>query len=147
MKTQIMTRRDFLRLSGLSAATLLAGGGFASFLSSCAAPGQAIAATTPVAPSSGSVPNVEISLRAVPVEMQLISGEATRVWQYQGEVISGPAEALTVLPNSYLGPIIRAQRGQNVRIHFTNDLPEESIIHWHGLHVPESADGHRRRFL
>ncbi|MBN1454144.1 MAG: multicopper oxidase domain-containing protein [Anaerolineales bacterium] len=144
MKPQIMTRRDFLRLSGLSVATLFAGGGFASFFSSCATPGQAIAATTPVTLSSGSVPNLEIALRAVPVEMQLISGEATRVWQYQGEVISGPTEALTALPNSYLGPTIRAQRGQNMRIHFTNDLPEESIIHWHGLHVPESADGHPR---
>jgi hypothetical protein len=39
MKPQIMTRRDFLRLSGLSAATLVAGGGFASFLSRCAVPG------------------------------------------------------------------------------------------------------------
>ncbi len=87
---------------------------------------------------------MEIALRAIPVEMQLISGEATHVWQYQGEVISGPTEALTALPNTYLGPIIRAQRGQNMRIHFTNDLPEESIIHWHGLHVPESADGHPR---
>ncbi len=31
-----------------------------------------------------------------------------------------------------------------MRIHFTNELPESSIIHWHGLHVPVTADGHPR---
>ncbi|MBC8509689.1 MAG: multicopper oxidase domain-containing protein, partial [Chloroflexi bacterium] len=51
---------------------------------------------------------------------------------------------LQVIPNSYLGPIIRVQSGQKVRIQFTNDLSEPSIIHWHGLHVPEAADGHPR---
>lgn len=25
-----------------------------------------------------------------------------------------------------------------------NDLPESTIIHWHGLHVPEDMDGHPR---
>ncbi len=46
--------------------------------------------------------------------------------------------------NGYLGPIIRVKRGQKVRIHFHNQLAEESIIHWHGLVIPEAMDGHPR---
>jgi FtsP/CotA-like multicopper oxidase with cupredoxin domain len=40
--------------------------------------------------------------------------------------------------------VIRLQRGQRVRIRFANQLPEPSIVHWHGLDVPELADGHPR---
>jgi hypothetical protein len=42
---------------------------------------------------------------------------------------------LQTIPNSYLGPIIRAKRGQKLRIHFNNALPEPTIVHWHGLHA------------
>jgi FtsP/CotA-like multicopper oxidase with cupredoxin domain len=29
-------------------------------------------------------------------------------------------------------------------VFFENQLPEQSIVHWHGLHVPDHADGHPR---
>jgi FtsP/CotA-like multicopper oxidase with cupredoxin domain len=41
-------------------------------------------------------------------------------------------------------PVIRVRRGQRVRIDMINGLPESTIIHWHGLHVPEAMDGHPR---
>ena len=150
MKPHHINRRDFLRLSGLSAAALFTSGGLSTLLSSCAAPEDPLTRTpTPVATLIVPLPNaapldVEIALKAVPTDIQIIPGKPTRVWQYQGEVLNGPPETLIDLPNSYLGPIIQVQRGSNLRIHFTNDLPEESIIHWHGLHVPEAADGHPR---
>ena len=31
---------------------------------------------------------------------------------------------------------------QKVRIFFTNRLPEQSIVHWHGLHIVQRMDGH-----
>ena len=40
--------------------------------------------------------------------------------------------------------MIRLRRGQQVRVRFANQLPENSVVHWHGLDVPESADGHPR---
>ncbi|MGD9194185.1 MAG: multicopper oxidase domain-containing protein, partial [Desulfobacterales bacterium] len=43
-----------------------------------------------------------------------------------------------------LGPIIRVRKNQKIRIHFKNNLPDRSIIHWHGLHVPAEMDGHPR---
>jgi FtsP/CotA-like multicopper oxidase with cupredoxin domain len=48
------------------------------------------------------------------------------------------------MASGYLGPTIRARRGQRVRIEMLNGLAESTIIHWHGLHVPEKMDGHPR---
>ena len=39
------------------------------------------------------------------------------------------------------GPQIRVPNGQRVRIRFTNDLPVETTIHWHGIGVPNAQDG------
>jgi FtsP/CotA-like multicopper oxidase with cupredoxin domain len=87
---------------------------------------------------------VHIALKAAPAEVTLFPGKATRVWTYRGEVIKGDPNAVQHLPGSYLGPILRLRKGQRVRLEFTNELPEPSIVHWHGLHVPEEADGHPR---
>ncbi|UVO49602.1 copper resistance system multicopper oxidase [Sphingomonas sp. SUN019] len=38
-------------------------------------------------------------------------------------------------------PLIRLREGQNVRLSVTNDLDEDSSIHWHGLLVPFQYDG------
>lgn len=89
-------------------------------------------------------PEVELRLTAAPGEVNLLPGAATRVWRFTGEVVKGPARTLQVLDGSYLGPVIRLTRGQRVRIRFVNRLNEASIVHWHGLDVPEAADGHPR---
>nr|WP_224199779.1 MULTISPECIES: copper resistance system multicopper oxidase [Pacificimonas] len=39
------------------------------------------------------------------------------------------------------GPLVRLREGQNVRLHVTNNLDEDSSIHWHGLLVPFQFDG------
>lgn len=39
------------------------------------------------------------------------------------------------------GPLIRLREGQDVRLHVTNNLAEDSSIHWHGLLVPFQFDG------
>ena len=39
------------------------------------------------------------------------------------------------------GPLIRLTEGQNVRLHVTNNLDEDSSIHWHGLLLPFQFDG------
>ncbi|HEU0200368.1 MAG TPA: multicopper oxidase domain-containing protein, partial [Burkholderiaceae bacterium] len=45
---------------------------------------------------------------------------------------------------SYLGPVLDLRRGERVRIHFLNRTGEPSTVHWHGMLVPEHADGHPR---
>jgi len=42
---------------------------------------------------------------------------------------------------SYLGPTLRASRGEEVLVNVTNGLDEESTLHWHGMHLPAEMDG------
>lgn len=42
---------------------------------------------------------------------------------------------------SYLGPTLRMRDGDKVRIRVTNNLDENSVLHWHGMNVPARADG------
>ena len=93
---------------------------------------------------SSFAPDVELALTAAPGAVQILPGAPTRVWTYSGSVIKGPPDTLQDLLGSYLGPTIRLHTGQKVRIHFANQLPESTIVHWHGLHVPERMDGHPR---
>ncbi|MEE4200947.1 copper resistance system multicopper oxidase, partial [Erythrobacter sp.] len=38
-------------------------------------------------------------------------------------------------------PLIRLREGQDIRLHVTNNLDEDSSIHWHGLLLPFQFDG------
>lgn len=89
-------------------------------------------------------PDVEIQLTAAPQIVSLLDDRSTNVWSYQGKLLKGDTSNLIASGDSYLGPTIRVRQGQKVRIHFTNQIEDPSIIHWHGLHVPEEADGHPR---
>jgi FtsP/CotA-like multicopper oxidase with cupredoxin domain len=95
----------------------------------------------------GLMPDVELMLTAAPDDVSVLSGGATRVWRFTGRLLKGPANTLQTLPGSYLGPVIRLRRGQQVRIRFVNQLDEDSIVHWHGLDLPDAADGHPRRAI
>ena len=87
-------------------------------------------------------PDVELDLFAQVDNVSILAGQPTRVYRYTAKLVNGPKTILTEIPGSYLGPIIRLQKGQKVRINFHNNLPEPSITHWHGLHVPSDMDGH-----
>ncbi|MEQ9442755.1 MAG: multicopper oxidase domain-containing protein [Cyclobacteriaceae bacterium] len=89
-------------------------------------------------------PDVDLELVAVQSEVSLLPGPKTNVWIFESSLLKGDKEALQLLEGSYLGPIINVKKGQKIRIRFQNNLPEESIVHWHGMHVPEQYDGHPR---
>ncbi|MGE0449380.1 MAG: multicopper oxidase family protein [Vicinamibacterales bacterium] len=125
-----MHRRTALQILGLS--------------SICAATHPyALAALLP-AQKAAPPPDVELLLTASKGEAALLSGTPTRVWRYSGTLVRGPAGTLQPIEGSYLGPVIRLRRGQRVRVRFRNRLDEPSIVHWHGLDVPDRADGHPR---
>jgi FtsP/CotA-like multicopper oxidase with cupredoxin domain len=48
------------------------------------------------------------------------------------------------LNGSLPSPTIRLREGESARIDLVNELSEPTILHWHGLAVPEVADGHPR---
>ncbi len=131
-------RRQFLKIAGYGALGLMAGG-FRPLLDQAAA-GQ----HGDVISKTGFVPDIDISLVAKPGDLAMFPGAATQIWQYHAKVIKGDKNRVVELPRSYLGPIIKAHRGEKIRIRFTNSIPEPSIVHWHGLHVPAVMDGHPR---
>ena len=133
-----MHRRDLLRFLSLSA---IAG---ATTRADELAELLAVASAEQTVPSTGFVPDVELQLTAAPDAVSVLPGAPTRVWRFTGLLLKGPADTLEILPGSYLGPVIRLRRGQQVRVRFANQLGEDSIVHWHGLDVPDSADGHPR---
>ncbi len=69
---------------------------------------------------------VEYDLTAEVVDWTVVDGEVVEVWGYNGQ---------------YPGPLIEAEVGDTVRVHLTNNLPEGTTIHWHGLEVPNDQDG------
>lgn len=85
--------------------------------------------------------DVHIELRASPDQVSIRPGAPTKVWRYRGRLLRGAPGALDT---SMLAPVIRVRRGQRLRIDLVNELPEPTIIHWHGLHVPDDMDGHPR---
>ncbi|MEZ4318151.1 MAG: multicopper oxidase family protein [Myxococcota bacterium] len=69
---------------------------------------------------------VEVHLTASRTEKDWIDGGATPVWAYNGQVP---------------GPLIHARVGDTLRVVFTNDLPDPTTIHWHGLRIDNAMDG------
>jgi FtsP/CotA-like multicopper oxidase with cupredoxin domain len=126
-------RRGFLKYAGLSA---IGAAGASKWLRSDAKNQEKNL------PSPRFYPDVEFTLKAGIQDLRVLPGLKTRVYKFTARLHKGPPDTLAEMPASYLGPILRLRQGHKVRIFFENQLPEPCIVHWHGLHVPEQADGH-----
>ncbi|MEW5847946.1 MAG: multicopper oxidase family protein [Myxococcota bacterium] len=90
-------------------------------------PRQPVDMTLPSAPDRNADPRIlEIELEAGEATKQYGDAPATNVWAYNGSVP---------------GPLLDVAVGDRLIIHFTNHLPEETTIHWHGVRVPATMDG------
>lgn len=132
MNTSNYARRRFLRHS-LVATTLAA---FPGLL-------PAMNGKIKSVPTPGFKPDVELEFTAQQADIAILSkGPATPVQKFYATLLKGPQSTLKQLPGNYLGPVLNLQKGQKIRVFFNNKLNEPSIIHWHGLHVPQTSDGH-----
>lgn len=77
---------------------------------------------------------VEVNLIAAVGSTRYLPGERTSIWGYRDGAKSGSRVSVP-------GPRLDLRRGQRVIVHFTNELPEGTTIHWHGLRVPNGSDG------
>jgi FtsP/CotA-like multicopper oxidase with cupredoxin domain len=69
---------------------------------------------------------VEINLTAKVASVEVAPGKKVNAWTYNGG-----------LP----GPLIRGKVGDRLIVHFRNELPEPTTVHWHGVRVPIEMDG------
>lgn len=125
---------------------LFFGAGAALALSACTsdAPTDESSAPTSTASSPAELESeardLTLKLWAEPATAEITPGVTTDVYSFGAEVIDGDPSSVTP-SGSYLGPTLHVHTGQRVRITFENRLPEESIVHWHGLVVAQDQDG------
>lgn len=77
---------------------------------------------------------VEVELVASPAKHSYLEDKPADVWAFRDGAVADSAGSIP-------GPLFEAKLGDVVIVHFTNELPEETTIHWHGLRVPNAADG------
>src|ERR1041384_2437899 len=131
MQPKSLSRRDFLKVASLSSAGLFLRKPLIS--SGLLSPNRA--------QMEPFVADAEISITAAEKFVPILSGAQTRVWSYEGQLLSGSGVTVQNLSGTYLGPLLRAKSGTKVRIYFHNNLAEDSVMHPHGLRVPEDCDG------
>ena len=69
---------------------------------------------------------LEISIAATVATVDIAPDRSVEAWTYNGGVP---------------GPTIRLRVGDRLIVHFTNQLPTPTTIHWHGVRVPIEMDG------
>jgi FtsP/CotA-like multicopper oxidase with cupredoxin domain len=71
-----------------------------------------------------------------------VSGEVIRLAIGDAHFATGGRSGHAFAVNGTVpGPLLRLREGQDLRIHVTNNLAEDSSIHWHGLLLPFQFDG------
>lgn len=80
----------------------------------------------PLAPSEMQGDRRVFTLRAGTGQHDFGAGKRVPTFGYNGD---------------YLGPTLRARRGENVVVNVQNGLNEVTSAHWHGMHLPPTMDG------
>jgi FtsP/CotA-like multicopper oxidase with cupredoxin domain len=68
----------------------------------------------------------EFHLVAQSVQREFLPGTRMNVWGFNG---------------SMPGPTIEITQGDRIRVIVTNELPEQTTVHWHGFELPVQYDG------
>src|SRR6266498_4199964 len=78
------------------------------------------------------------------LEPQVVAGEKVfELSAEEGETVflEGKPTKTEGYNGTYLGPTLRAHKGDHVRIVLTNNLSLPVTTHWHGMHLPATMDG------
>ena len=120
-----LSRRRFLAMAGAgSAAVALAGCGTSKKASPVPADGPEVDAAEEARRRPGAAVR-DLALVAAPLTIDLGGIDAT-TWGY-GAAVPGPE--------------IRIKAGDVIRARFTNQLPEATTVHWHGIALRNDMDG------
>ena len=113
--------KDFDRRQLLRGASAIGGGLALSSL----LPGWAQSATPGAAPTLPTLVGPNVDLRIGHSELK----------------VDGRTGHAVTINGTVPGPLLRFKEGQTVRLSVTNNLHEDTSIHWHGLLVPFQMDG------
>ena len=131
-----MKRRTFITLSISAAALLLAGCGGNSSTTNTGGNNNGTGAGNAIAQTSLPIPTLLTGeVRNGVRHFDLSLHEATHSF------FPGTQTATYAIDGTYLGPTLLLRNGDEVSINYTNNLPETTTMHGHGMHVPASMDG------
>ncbi|WP_027346902.1 multicopper oxidase family protein [Hamadaea tsunoensis] len=100
--------------------------------------------------SGGPEPQAKLSfrnrLRIPPLAPSTVDKDGVRRFELtmqrgRTELLPGKPTDTYGFNGSYLGPTVRARRGETVRMVVRNELGEQSTVHWHGMRLPARMDG------
>jgi FtsP/CotA-like multicopper oxidase with cupredoxin domain len=69
---------------------------------------------------------IAVELEAREVDWAIAPGTVVRAWTFNGQVP---------------GPVIEGRVGDVLEVRLTNNLPEPTAVHWHGMRLPAPMDG------
>ena len=113
-----LSRRQFLKVTGLGIGAGLLGGQLVPGFGLASGAVSAFPTPTDIGERSGNEVFFALEAKAHTVQ---VGGRQVRLTAYNG---------------SFPGPTLRMREGDQVRVAFTNSLPEETNLHFHGLRVP-----------
>lgn len=114
------------RLAALLIACSLAGG--------CGGSKTTLPESTPLTDINPDPNIVEVQLIAGSATKEYLPGKPASVWAYRDGAVEG---SIGTVP----GPMLQAKQGDQIIVHFRNELPRPTTIHWHGLRLPQNQDG------
>lgn len=119
---------------GPSLSPTLAPGGASSQVTVLPPPPPPIPATEVWGPSALVDENpaedvVEVTLTAAVAPVSIDGAAPIMMYTYNGQTP---------------GPRLEAKVGDRVIVHFKNELPQATTVHWHGLRIPDAMDGSPR---
>jgi len=122
-----INRRNFLK-SAMTTGLLLP---VSSSLSSSLLARTTIAKRNPLA-----IPTLETGTRKANQVSFNLKINASKTAFFQG--LKSPTLGIN---QSFLGPVLRAKRGDHVNINVSNQINQISTLHWHGMTLPANMDG------
>lgn len=129
-QSQTLTRRALLRTAAASAGVVAAAGaGGPHVMEALAAPPKGATRYPLYVPPTYNISSFQtpFGLAERPGTVDLGGGNLSNAWVYNG-----------LMP----GPTFRARRGDRAQITLSNELPQQTITHWHGMVVSHENDGH-----
>jgi CopA family copper-resistance protein len=80
--------------------------------------------------------------QGMPSTMPVLSGDDIKLYIGHTPItIDGKTSHAVTINGTVPGPLLRLKQGRRVKIAVTNNLDEDTSIHWHGLLVPFEMDG------
>ncbi|MEI8134875.1 MAG: multicopper oxidase family protein [bacterium] len=98
--------------------------------------------------ASAKFSNADASVRNAPEAMQelrippVITGGELTLAKASAQLYPGINTDMYLVNNSFPAPTIRVKKGDTFTANIHNNLGENSILHWHGIHAPSEMGGH-----